>query len=428
MRNAEDARPAPGPTHAPIDRAATALVLACATVLTACDDVPTEGDGGARTGMALPIPPELSTRALDRDAVFPIVQVDDGLVSPTLNTADRTWLVPLVVPPGETVRVEVSWFEAFMGGSLLLAGWNGDVGPVTGDGDFVVDATDYDSTRPEFDADSDGLSNLAEREMDTDPLDRDDPGAAGGGVAGAGQPGIGSAVEIPRFDRRAGVPVIDGLYDDLWVQAAGARDGSLLVDNLVLDVDSGQPGDLGRDLVVGYRWYAMHDGESLYVFVTFEGPGEHTPHRDSGEQFFQDDLLNLFFDPDDGGGVVPDYAAGDSHLSVSELALPDETRPTVRYTADFRSGVTVDAPNVEYEVCVCDPDGTTAWEVRIPLTDIGVVPGQPFGFEVQIDQDLDGGERDDRWAWAHPSLSEGGTPEGLFVESPELYGTAVLLE
>ena len=62
---------------------------------------------------------------------------------------------------------------------------------------------------------------------------------------------------------------------------------------------------------------------------------------------------------------------------------------------------------------------------EIALADLDIVVDRPFGFEVQIDQDLDGGERDARWGWAYPSAA---VREGPFrPESPAQLGTVTLV-
>ena len=63
--------------------------------------------------------------------------------------------------------------------------------------------------------------------------------------------------------------------------------------------------------------------------------------------------------------------------------------------------------------------------MRIALADLNIVLDRPFGFEVQIDQDLVEGARDARWGWAYPSVT---TRDGPFVpESPALFGSMTLL-
>ena len=80
-------------------------------------------------------------------------------------------------------------------------------------------------------------------------------------------------------------------------------------------------------------------------------------------------------------------------------------------------------PSLEYGVCAC-LDGVAGWELKIALADLGIEVGRPFGFEVQLDQDLDGGERDERWGWAYPPQAE--RAADFRFESPALSGTLVL--
>ena len=64
------------------------------------------------------------------------------------------------------------------------------------------------------------------------------------------------------------------------------------------------------------------------------------------------------------------------------------------------------------------------YELRIPLASINAVPQREFGFEVQINDDDDGGERDAKWGWIHPSR---GTSDLDFTwQNPSYMGTVIL--
>ena len=50
--------------------------------------------------------------------------------------------------------------------------------------------------------------------------------------------------------------------------------------------------------------------------------------------------------------------------------------------------------------------------------------GRPFGFELQVNDDDDGGPREGKWGWAHPArVSE--DVDRTFV-NPSIMGVAVL--
>ena len=262
------------------------------------------------------------------------------------------------------------------------------------------------------------------------PDDGTDAGDADGGQTDAGGTDAGGAdtqevaggrpaVSIFPFDPAVdGVPVIDGAFDDVWQRATFAdRSGeSLLIDRLLID-RAAEAADGG----VPYIWFAMHDFESLYLFVQFERTAPYTPFRDS-ERFFDDDALNLFFDGDSSRGERLEGTDGgdDRYIAIPLLAREGEERPEA--LAPLRGRAPEVPPSLEYGVCVCE--GTvTGWELKIALSDLNIEVGRAFGFEVQIDQDLDGGARDARWGWSNPAPATGGT---FVPESPALSGSVTL--
>lgn len=57
---------------------------------------------------------------------------------------------------------------------------------------------------------------------------------------------------------------------------------------------------------------------------------------------------------------------------------------------------------------------------------IDVTIGQPFGFDIQIDDDVDGGDKEARYAWKHPSKRPDGADVNNTVNDPSFMGTVVL--
>ena len=156
----------------------------------------------------------------------------------------------------------------------------------------------------------------------------------------------------------------------LW-NTAVARDTNgraLAVDRLVID----EVGAEGAS-PPGYRWLAMHDFESLYLYVEFEATGMHTPFRDSAS-YFDDDALNLFFDGD--GNRSPELGAGDFHIVLPLVADAGSDAP-VALAPDERAPEL--PPSLEYDVCVClDRDRASGFEISVALSDIGVEIGKPY--------------------------------------------------
>jgi len=50
--------------------------------------------------------------------------------------------------------------------------------------------------------------------------------------------------------------------------------------------------------------------------------------------------------------------------------------------------------------------------------------GKPFGFEIQLNDDDDGGSRDAKWAWMHPAGLD--STNDFTWQNPSFMGSAVL--
>lgn len=221
----------------------------------------------------------------------------------------------------------------------------------------------------------------------------------------------------------AGRPALDGLYDDpIWPRNVTARnlDGRLLFVNRL--IEDRTPGTV--DEPQGYQWLAMHDFTHLYLYVVFERGNRRTdavnPHRDSAN-FHDDDVLSLYFDGDHGRTASPD-GAKDRRLVIPMIRPePLEGQPRA-FSPDPASAAL--AASLEFHACVCEDEAESAWEVRIPTAELGIAFDRPFGFEVRIDQDVDGGPGESSWAWASPMPGE--RDAGFEHGSPAFYGTVVL--
>jgi len=177
-------------------------------------------------------------------------------------------------------------------------------------------------------------------------------------------------------------------------------------------------GALRQDGNAEYRWFAMHDDMNLYVFVLGENVIEGNPVRDSDE-IFHDDAVNLFIDGDNSKGTNYD-GVDDRHLLIPLLTGPDNISDN---STVFQNGK-FSAPGAAFEfgTCWCRA-GQHAWEFKLPFDEFNIQPGRPFGIEVQMDLDHDGGLRDAKWGWFHPSR----TTEDVdsTVQDPSFMGTAI---
>lgn len=368
-------------------------------------------------GLVLAIPDRLAqSRAVDPTALSLEVRVDGTSLEPTREGS--AFVVSTVLPPNANATLEVVWREAFEGADLDLASWSGDLGPITAAETVTLDPSEYLTSV--FDEDEDGVSNLDEREAGTDPRVAADAASVPGDDDSA--PPLpadetNADVVIRAFDAAAGVPQLDGAYEPVWEQAQFENTaGELLrIDNLAATSESPEAGDGEPD----YQWFAMHDGEFLYLFVQFESVVQ-TPIRDS-DDLRDDDSLHVFTDGDGSRGRTLDGVDGDDRyfaiplVSAAPGGFPEPIAPSPE-------APTV-PPSLEFGVCLCEGN-RSGWEMRIALADLGFEVGRPFGLEIQLDQDSDGGTREARWSWYNPSVYD--QDDGFVFESPAYHGKGLL--
>ena len=408
------------------------LVFVASLVLVACDQstqdnpVASAGDDSA---LVLDVPDSLlSVRAIDPNALSATVTVNGEDVEAVRSDGAST--IMLDVPQGVSLEIRVDWFERFNNMALPLATWSDTLASEQANGNIRIDRAAY--VTDTFDTDGDGVSNLQERIAGTNPLESVNSEAET--ETSADNPTVETPlandapaaevdVSIAPVDTSAGAPVIDGAFDDIWQQAtfSNVRGANLFINRLV-GVDPAKTTEAAlQDGVQDYIWFAMHDFQNLYLFIQLDGNGVTTPFRDSGGLFFNDDAVNLFIDPNLSRDST--LQVDDLYVAIPLLPTTGEERPTV-FTLD---SAPVIPPSFEYGVC----DGVntclgvrSGWEVKIALADLGIVPGVPFGIEIQIDEDIDGGDRDARFSWFNPPLSE--QDDSFRYESPALNGVAVL--
>jgi len=375
------------------------LAAALIATLIACSNEPTNGEPAAAQSpgaMSIPLPDELlQVRAINTDQLTVQVEVNGRLV-PATRRPDQLWTVVIAVSEGESATVVITFVEDVGGLPLTLATWSNEFSNVTADQTIPIDDVDYSTN---FDDDNDGVTNLQERINETDPFDSNLPE---------------HDVLIPRIEPSA-APILNGGCGTVWAQAqtVDSNGDVLAIDNLMRDVGGTQ-----QDGGVDYRWIAMHDGVYMYFLVLGELGELQTPFGDS-DRAFNDDSIELFFDGDNSKGESYD-GVDDTHFVI---ALLDENGTTAgRVERGFNSlRIPVD---LQFFNTRCATGQQNNWEVRVNLEELGILPGQRFGLEVQINDDTNGGNRDIKWGWIHPT----GTAE-VFDETfrrPSFMGTAIL--
>lgn len=393
------------------------------------DPDPTPLEPGPDGLVTLPIPLQMpgflsGASFLDSADLRPVVSIDPGGLVSVTRITDELWSGTVNVPADDVYKVTVVWVELFQGQDLPLAsrtidyaiGNDGSVQEATGTG-FSVD----------FDTDDDGPANLAEREAGTNPL-VDDSELGGTGslpvIADAVIPRI-SVDDAPEIDGRNVTLNRQNRLSGEWAAAVQIdSSGDLLsINNLMLDINAEATGNTPFR-----RWAAMHDGRFLYVVVMVDDDGRR--QRDS-TLIFNDDSLEVFLDADNSKSQR--YDTNDFHRIIPlRLAGANGARTGV-------SSGDVLGPNSSLEPLLIDfatgpgigPDGIRrprfeqdVYELRIPLGMAGISSDAPFGFELQVNDDDDGQERESKWGWRHPAR-EGADVDFTFF-NPSFMGTLIL--
>ena len=363
----------------------SAGLLAC--LLAGCEG---SGEGAsselaADGSLALVVPPSLQVRAVDQSNLVPTVTVNRQRQN--IDPTEVGFRASVVIPEGARADILIEWVEIICFQRLPLAEYFISLASVERDRSIRVFAEDYDTDQ--LDIDRDGVSNLAERISNTDPFDASDPGADF------------AQVFLPFIDPED-APDIDGEYDGIWNQAQ-FRDRNrfrLDIDNLMID-----QGATRLDGNTEYRWAAMHDGANLYLLVFAEGANGQTPFGDSMPDVWNDDVLEIFLDGDNS--KTQDYdGVNDFQLILpltpfGELAENGSDVDNARFLLGFNSAP-LDPSSFEFATCICD-GAQQLYEVRIDLAAVGIQVDRTFGFELQLDDDRDGGLREVKWGWFHPS-------------------------
>ena len=397
---------------------------ALALLLAGCDGA---APSTAPSALALAPPAALtSTRAVDRTRLRPRVSLADGRRIDMVERDTGRWSGTIALTPGRRYTLEVLWIETIGERALDLASLTRSFTVGADGGQIDVSAGDYDLT---LDRDGDGVPNLAEREAGTDPFTAPPEEEAGTPRA---PPGRDTAqVLIPRIARED-APRIDGLGVELdadgaylgeW--AAATRfdtDGNpLAIDRFM--VDGGTDEADGR---VRRRWAAVHDGDYLYVLVVVDDEG--LRFRDS-DALWNDDSVELYLDGDNSKSAVHDeddvqrslplVAAGTQDTGVDEGIVPGFFLSPVPIEIDFATGPGLGPPGLGARGAAQD-----VYELRVGLASANIVPERPFGFELQVNDDDDGGTREGKWGWAHPARVSEDTDLTFF--DPSFMGVAVL--
>ena len=362
-------------------------LLALLAVPIACDSTPVDLhiSTGEAPDVTLAIP-EFIARVVTPSNLSAIAVID-GTELELQNSGD-SFTGSIDLPSGSSPTVSLTWYDNSELTRLPLATFEQSMGPITANAELVIAETDYSQLG--LDADNDGFNNLAELRVGTDAFDINQPGGT-------------VLVRFPRVTE-AEKPDIDGRYSNtdgfsVWNYAVFSSTVPgpelLRINNLL--VGQGDQGRLNGENDE-YIWAGLHDGESMYLFIFGEYRAD-TLFSDSDNPH-DDDAVNIFIDADNSKLTEYD-GVNDYHIVIPLLSrggAAHNNRTTVRPATAGPNSAPLPA-SIEFATCLCGTD-RYSWEVKLNMADFGLVFDRPFGLDIQLDEDNDGGTRDARWSWA----------------------------
>jgi regulation of enolase protein 1 (concanavalin A-like superfamily) len=163
-------------------------------------------------------------------------------------------------------------------------------------------------------------------------------------------------------------PVIDQSIDAAWSAAPASAISKVTIGTMPADFS-------------GSRWRALYDNTNLYVLVEVKDANK---FNDSGTSWWEDDVVEIFIDGNNSKGAtydgVDDFQLGfrynDTGIKIGGTS--------VNRTAGIQFAMNLNAT------------GGYNLEVAIPWSTIGATPsnGKIVGFEIEVDDDDNGGVRD----------------------------------
>jgi len=385
-------------------------ILALTLIVSACSDsgsnvrVGPEGDAS----ISIVPPAFLQIRAIEPENLRLKVFINDDEV--TMLNQGGSWTGSTTADKNSSVTLKVEWTVIVDTGEVLLlaTAFNRQDNITTGI-DFSVTDDGYVSTGPDFDFDRDGISNLEELRRDRKPLVADVPTDAIEADVNIFPTGLTTKIDGRQLENETYWSF--ATYED-------TNKEKLAINNMIRDDSVGIEEDPNPD----YQWAALHDEEylTLYVWGKRRNGSTILVNGDSpGNLYFNDDSLEIYLDGDLSQGreqydkvddlliniplargVAPMLSENNSSAADKRIYRGNSVQNDVVFDVQ-------DPNSIEFATCFCGGIERATWEVRINLAAAKIPINKTFGFELQINRDDDGGQRDSKWAWAKPARGPG---------------------
>jgi hypothetical protein len=159
-------------------------------------------------------------------------------------------------------------------------------------------------------------------------------------------------------------------------------------------------------------WRAKHDGTDLYILAVIYDEPFFEIYNDSTD-IWEDDTAELYFDI--GNDKPSSYGTDDyqqlfryQNMSSSDVLVGFNSALGMNASYSTSSGMEM-------------PGSTrTVYEFKVNLNSIGLRTEERFGFDIQVNDDNDGGDRDAKWGWFAPAFTDSAWHD------PSVLGTAIL--
>ena len=389
---------------------------------------PEESTSRVTSVLTLELPELLEDKSyIDEDDLRPVITLSDDSIVNIIRESDTEWSGVVRLEPDVTAQVGIMWIVTIDEMDLPLTQRTFDITVAEDGTNRQRNTTGYNI---DLDFDEDGASNIAELRNDTDPFIDEDALLTEAEetplpiVADVIVPRI-SASDAPEIDGRNVVSNRTSQFGSEWAQAVqnDTSGAPLTIENLLIDKNAEETNG-----VVFRRWAAMHDGEYLYIVVTVDDDGKRL--RDSGEDVYNDDSLELFLDADNSKSQTYDdndfhriypvrRSGSSSKISANDGEMNGPNSSSANLQVDFATGPGIGSDglrraNFEQDV----------YELRVKLDSIDLSSEAAFGFELQVNDDDDGGRRDSKWAWKNPARESEDRDEA--TNNPSFMGTLKL--
>jgi len=171
------------------------------------------------------------------------------------------------------------------------------------------------------------------------------------------------------------------------------------------------------------------------LLVVSDDAGEHFQDTEEARKPWKDDSIELYIDGNNSQLQRFD-GVDDFHMTINLLANANEPNDSGNANAKILgSELSASLPN-DLTFRTGPRNGPLSrtesrgrkdvYEIRLLISELNIAVGVPFGIEVQINDDDEGGTRDRKWGWRHP---EGTSVENALTwENPSYMGEAILMQ